>query len=121
VNKTIRGGILWIENRHEYSIHIEWAQFNSYENPRTWDFHEKDHKLSPYFGPSNTAKLAIPVRGSGRVWIRYQTGGAADPHLTTFDVTYDAQGEPFPYILGGDKWNDLLRQAAMDAPNDDSQ
>jgi len=58
----------------------------------------------------------LPICGGGEVLLRWKSseGEEAD----AFKVLFDTDGEPYPYIFGGDKWTMALRHAALKAIRD---
>ena len=97
-------------NKGKHVIHITHIVFQSDIHPRLWDSVGRKENL-------RAGQIYIlPICGGGEVLLRWKSseGEEAD----AFKVLFDTDGNPYPYIFGGDKWTMALRHAALKAIRD---
>jgi hypothetical protein len=93
-------------NKNAHNIRITHFHFESSKHPRDWDTHEDEVYIDRDGG-----MCAIDIWGPGRIFLKWNDNGS--DRADTFEVQFRADGVPYPYIFGGDRWEMALRHKAM--------
>ena len=112
---------LEFRNKGEDNISVTYLKFQSTEQPRFWDT-SKEPSGNAWLLCTGTI-LTMEIYGEGEIFIKWETQAPSPVQQVVklkqradhFTVRFDRNGEPYPYIFGGDKWTMALRQAALRA------
>lgn len=116
--------IMVFQNKNGYDIHIEHMRFKSDIHPREWDTHVRSQTLPRWYKTHRIhppPELAVPIVGTGTIFMRWYGNSKHEPQADTFQVLFDSNNQPYPYVFGGDRWTMALRHAALRAMKENGE